>query len=64
MATMVSSVLNIARLPQRISRLKAGAVYRSESAAGSIYFFEMITVFKNASPMLSDDIAGSSATVR
>ena len=54
-ATIVSSVENM------FGRGLGGSRAAPQSRS---YFFEMITVFMNASPMLSDDIVGSSATVR
>jgi len=53
-ATMVSSVLNDNPYLWLWTR-DLGRSYR---------LAEMMTVFRNASPMLSDDIDGSSATVR
>ena len=66
MATIVSSVENIGFFEAaRIFRLRGGlSDLRSTPVWRRAYFFEMMTVFMNASPMLSDDIEGSSATVR
>ena len=69
MATIVSSVLNMMSTAGGRVATELTAEVRSPTSGPRTpdpdgYFFEMMTVFRNASPMLSDDIEASSATVR
>ena len=63
-ATMVSSVENIGTNGECECRNRRVGNRSMSMRRSSYRFDEMITVFRNASPMLSDVISGSSATAR
>ena len=69
-ATMVSSVANIGREPREVYR-EFGEIREKfllpdlpDLPVSSRYFTEMMTVFSNASPMLSEETDSTSPTAR